>query len=62
MPSPTNDILNPLSLVLPKLTTAQRDLLLAEVGTIIYNTTTNTINYCDNSAVGSDNWKEVTTL
>ena len=41
MPSPVNEILDNIKhIVLPKFTTAQRDTLKAELGTIIYNTTT----------------------
>ena len=43
-------ILNPKVLVLPKMTTAVRDTLVAEIGTIIYNTTTNKINFCKTKA------------
>lgn len=55
-----NDILRPRALILPQYTTAQRDLMLAEVGTIIYNTTTNKINFCKTAAIGSGNWEAVT--
>ena len=60
MPSPTNEILNPISLVLPKFTTAVRDTLVAEIGTIIYNTTTNKINICKTKAAGAGSWEAVT--
>ena len=48
------------SLVLPIYTTTQRDLLLAAVGTIIYNSTTNKLNFCKTAAVGSGSWEAVT--
>jgi hypothetical protein len=54
------DILNPLALILPKMTTAVRDTLVAEIGTIIYNTTTNKLNFCKTKAAGSGNWEAVT--
>lgn len=57
---PSNDILNPLSLVLPKYTTTERDALVAEVGTIIYNTTTGKINICITAAAGAGSWEAVT--
>ena len=60
MPSPTSDFLNPYSLTLPNWTTTQRDLMVAEVGTIIYNTTTNKINICKTKAAGAGSWEAVT--
>jgi hypothetical protein len=47
-------------LVLPIYTTAQRDALVADVGTIIYNSSTNKINFCKTKAAGSGNWEAVT--
>jgi len=60
MTNPTNEILNPKSLVLPKVSTAVRDTLVAEVGTVIYNTTTNKINICKTAAAGASSWEAVT--
>ena len=61
MPSPTNEFLNPASLVLPKFTTSERDLLVAELGAIIFNTTTVTVNVCDvDRTAGSTSWGVVT--
>ena len=53
-------VLNPKALILPKLTTAERNLLVAEIGTIIYNTTTNKINFCKTAAAGAGSWEAVT--
>jgi hypothetical protein len=54
-------ILNELqALVLPKMTTTVRDTLVAEIGTIIYNTTTNKINFCKTAAAGAGSWEAVT--
>ena len=47
-------------LVLPIYTEAVRDTLLADVGTIIYNSTTNKINFCKTKAVGAGSWEAVT--
>ena len=55
-----HDNLNPLSLVIPKMTTSVRDTLIAEVGTIIYNTTTNKLNICITASAGSGSWEAVT--
>ena len=55
-----NDNEYPVTLVLPSVTTTVRDTLLADVGTIIYNTTTNKLNFCKTKAVGAGNWEAIT--
>ena len=61
MSKPTNEELNPRSLVLPNFTTTQRDLLIVELGTIIFNTTTGKINVCDvGQTAGANSWAVVT--
>lgn len=60
MPDSTNDVLNPAALIFPKTTTAIRDTMLAEVGTVIYNTTTSKLNFCKTKAVGAGSWEAVT--
>jgi hypothetical protein len=47
-------------IILPKYTTAVRDTLKAEVGTLIFNTTTSKINVCKTKAAGAGNWEAVT--
>jgi hypothetical protein len=47
-------------LVVPSVTTAVRNVMCADVGTIIYNTTTSKLNFCKAKAVGSGNWEAVT--
>ncbi len=54
------DVLNPLALILPKMTTAVRDTLVVEIGTIIYNTTTDKLNFCKTKAAGAGSWEAVT--
>ena len=54
------EILRPKVLVLPNVTTTTRDLMVADVGTIIYNSTTGKINFCKTKAAGSTNWEAVT--
>lgn len=49
----SEDILFPKALVLPKMTTAVRDTLIAEVGTIIYDTTTGSVCVANAAALGS---------
>lgn len=50
------------SLVIPKYTEAVRDTLVAEVGTIIYNTTSNKLNFCKNKAAAAASWEAVTSV
>lgn len=45
--------------VVPKYTQAQRDLLNATPGQIIYNTTSNALNIATSAGVGSFNWEEI---
>ena len=52
--------LYPKSLVLPITTTALRDTMVCDVGTIIYNSTTNKLNYCKTKAVGAGSWEAIT--
>ena len=61
MPSPITEILNNVkALVLPNYTTAERDLMVAEIGTIIYNTSTSKINFCKTASAGAGSWEAVT--
>ena len=63
MPSPTNEELHPTVLVIPKMTTTTRDLLIAELGTIIWNTTTLVLNVCDvyDGTANATHWGLITT-
>ena len=55
------DTLNPTQLVIPNVSTTTRDLMVCELGTIIYNSTTNTLNVCDVAfTAGSTSWGVVT--
>ncbi len=61
MSSPSDELLNPKSLVIPKISEATRDLLVAEEGTLIYNLDSNKLNICDTSrTAGSGSWAVVT--
>ena len=42
------------------MTATVRDTLVAEVGTVIYNTTTNKLNFCKTKAAGAGSWEAVT--
>lgn len=57
---PNNDLLFPKSLVLPHFTTTERDALVADVGTVIYNETTSKINFCKTKSAGAGSWEAVT--
>ncbi len=54
------DILNPKALIIPVITTAVRDTLVAEVGTVIFNSTTSKLNFCKTKAAGAGSWEAVT--
>jgi hypothetical protein len=54
------EIIRPSALVLPKMTTAERDAMAAEIGTIIYNTTTNKINFSKSATINAASWEAVT--
>jgi hypothetical protein len=41
-------------------TTAVRDTLVCEVGTVIWNTTTSKLNVCKSKAAGAGSWEAVT--
>ena len=58
--STANDILYPKALVLPVLTTAVIDTLVADVGTIVYDSDKNKISICIAKAAGAGNWEDVT--
>lgn len=54
---PSNDHLKPRSFTLPNFTTTQRDLLIVELGFMIFNTTTSKVNVCDvGQTAGSGSW------
>lgn len=56
------DIIHAKVLVLPKITTAVRNTLIAEIGTLIYNTTTNKINVCKAATAAAASWEAVTSV
>lgn len=47
-------------LIIPSVSTAVRDTLVADIGTIIYNTTTNKLNVCKTKAAAAGSWEAVT--
>ena len=61
MVSPTNEFLNPTSLVLPNMTTAEKEALIVEVGTVVYDTDLSKISFCKTArTTGGAAWDEVT--
>lgn len=60
MADSTNDILNPVSLVIPKATTAVIDTLICEVGTLMFDTTKGKLSVCITKAAGAASWEDVT--
>lgn len=47
-------------MVIPSVTTAVRDTLVADVGTLIWNTTTSKLNVCKTKAAAASSWEAVT--
>ena len=62
MSNPSQEELYPKHLVLPHYTTTVRDTLLADVGTIIWNTTSSKINVCKTKAAAAASWEAVTSV
>ena len=58
--SSDDDILNPVALILPKVTSAVRDTLVSEVGTLIFNSTSNKLTFCKTKAATAGSWEAVT--
>jgi len=47
-------------LIVPSVSTAVRDTMVADVGTIIFNVTTSKLNFCKTKAAGAGSWEAVT--
>ena len=62
MPSPpSNEILNPISLVIPNVSEAIRDTMSSELGTLIFNTNTLKLDICKVAfTAAASSWGEVT--
>jgi hypothetical protein len=54
------DILRPKALVVPSYTTADRDLMYAEKGTIIYDSTQDKFCFCKYVGTGATSWELIT--
>ena len=55
-----DELFYPKALILPIVTGAVRDVMVADVGTIIYNSTTSKLNYCKTKAAGAGSWEAIT--
>ena len=56
-----DDILNPRALIIPNVSTAVRDTMVSELGTLIFNTTTKKLNFCDVAfTANATSWSVVT--
>ena len=62
MGNPTQDELYPKHLVLPQYTDSERNALIADVGTIIYNTTDNKLDFCIAKAAAASSWSRITSV
>ena len=62
MSNPTQDELYPKSIVLPIVTSTVRNTLLADIGTLIYNSTTNKLNICKAKVAAAASWEAVTSV
>ena len=62
MSNPSQDELYPKHLVLPHYTDTERNLLLADVGTIIWNTSDSAINVCKAKTAAAASWDKVTAV
>ena len=62
MSNPSQDELYPLSLVLPHYTDTTRNALIADVGTLIWNTSDSAINVCKTKAAAATSWDKVTAV
>jgi len=57
----SNDFLNPKHLALPVLTTAQKEALLVEPGTLVYDKTLGKLSFCITArTTGAAAWEDVT--
>jgi len=57
------EILHPKVLIVPKMSQADRDLMKAELGTLIYNTNTDKLNFCDVAfTANATSWALVTSV
>lgn len=57
------DTLNPMQIVIPNVSQANRDLMACELGTLIFNTDTSKLNFCDVAfTAAAASWAVVTSV
>lgn len=49
-------------LIIPSVTTATRDKMVADVGTIIYDTTQSKLCFCKSKSAGATSWELITSV
>ncbi len=59
---PSNDILYPISIVLPHYTTTQRRALAADIGTVVYDTDLDKICFAKSKTVATTSWELITSV
>ena len=62
MSNPSQDELYPKHLVIPQYTTTVRDTLVADVGTLIYDSTLNKLCFCKTKSAGATSWEAITSV
>lgn len=62
MDSVTGDVLTPKALIIPQVTTAVRNTLVADVGTIIYDSTQNKLCFCKAKVAAAASWELITSV
>ena len=62
MGNPSQDELYPKHIVLPKMTTAVRNSLAAEPGTLIYDTTQDKLAFSKSATVAAASWELITSV
>jgi len=58
----SNDELYPRHLVIPQFTTAERNALVADVGTLIYDSTQDKLAFCKAKAAAAASWELITSV
>jgi len=62
MSNPSQDELYPKHLVIPQYTTAERNALIADVGTLIYDSTQDKLAFCKAKAAAAASWELITSV
>ncbi len=50
------------NVILLAISTHKRNLLVAEVGTLVFNTTTSKLNVCKTASAGASSWEAITSF